>query len=232
MVIRAGAAIDQLEFETNKGRLMKGGGGGGKRHELTDINISRFTVYHGDRVNGLTVQYVKPFYPSVRLTTGDAIVEYIPPNTKLEIFESSTIKALESLKSTITKQRVSGGKASIGVEIEKVFKLGFEASTNRTFTNVDEAFEQFESTIVNETRTSFGPDEMHNFFVVSVDVWCNPAEGGYLVPFGKPQRIRLSQEQLHMLAGYWTFLGGRAVELVSGLRSIESFGERLLVAGE
>lgn len=219
LTIRAGAAIDRIEFYTSEGRSSVGGGGGGRRYDLKDVNAYKFTINHSDRVNGITIEYVKPFYPSEKIGAGNAILGYVPPNTTIELLSSDTLKILDSLKTTTTSQRSSSGKASIGVEIDKIFKLGFEASVNRSVTTAEEALRQYDQTIARSEKTTRTTGDRHGFIVTSVDIRCNPAEGGYLVSRGEPSFLLLDDDDLSGLVGYWTFVGGGAVEFVSGLQS-------------
>ncbi|WP_322889998.1 MULTISPECIES: hypothetical protein [unclassified Yoonia] len=235
IIARHGARLDAVRFETKSGLFVGGGGGGGKRSLLEDVNAYKFKVGVGRggssnslRITSLTVEYVKPYYQSQLLHTAPAIFSLVSPRQMYQSVVSEEIRRLDAWKTILQRQQTIELKQSITAEIVK----GVSATRSLTFTDqrttTREIREEIEKTVKSSETNSIVQGDEYGFVVGNVDILCNPAEGVYFVPRGTPALITVKSDEYNRLAGYWSFVGGRAAETVTGLGSNVFHGVPLL----
>lgn len=135
VVIRSGSDIDAIEFTTNKGKKIGGGGSGGDEMVLDNIRVVAIGGGAGARVDYLSIRYIEDFKPSiVEQRNIKVVLGYVAPNTTLKGFKSEESKTLDAYARAMSAK--SSYKYSASVEAEYFVKAS--ASTNIEFENSSE----------------------------------------------------------------------------------------------
>lgn len=135
VVIRDGSDVDAIEFTTNTGKTIGGGGSGGGETVLDNVRVVAIGGYSDSLVDYLSIRYIQNFMPStVEQRNIKVVLGYVAPNTTLKGFKSEESKMLDAYARAMSAK--SSYKYSASVEAEYFVKAS--ASTNIEFENSSE----------------------------------------------------------------------------------------------
>lgn len=124
ITIRSGSRVDKLEFKTNKGRSIGGGGSGGSPTTLTGIRVIAIGGRSGSRLDQIEITYVENYQPSeVVETRGQFVIGFVPQNTIMKEYTESTYKTSDSYEN-VTETMLSQ-QYNASVEAEYYAKVAF-----------------------------------------------------------------------------------------------------------
>jgi hypothetical protein len=135
VVIRDGSDVDAIEFTTNTGKKIGGGGSGGGETVLDNVRVVAIGGSAGSLIDCLSIRYIQDFKPSEVVQRNIKVVlGYVAPNTTLKGFKSEESKMLDAYARAMSAK--SSYKYSASVEAEYFVKAS--ASTNIEFENSSE----------------------------------------------------------------------------------------------
>lgn len=122
VVIRSGSRVDQLQFRTNKGRTLGGGGDGGDKHELNNIRVIAIGGRSAARLDQIQITYVEDYVPSTVLQErAQFVIAFTPQNTVMKEYSDTFYRTTDSYEK-ITETRLSQ-KYSASAEAEYYAKV-------------------------------------------------------------------------------------------------------------
>ncbi|KRB96441.1 jacalin-like lectin [Duganella sp. Root198D2] len=122
MSIRSGARVDQLQFQTNKGRTLGGGGDGGDPHQLSNIRVIAIGGRSAARLDQIQITYVDDYVPSTVLQErAQFVIAFTPQNTLLKEYSDTFYRTADSYEK-VTETRLSQ-KYSASAEAEYYAKV-------------------------------------------------------------------------------------------------------------
>lgn len=132
MIIRSGKRIDYLEFKTNKGNSIKGGGTGGSEQTFNNIRVLSIGGRSGKRVDKLNIMYIENYSPSsVVAKDVGFIISYTAPFCTFTQYEDSTYQTMDSYEKTTHSML----KQDYSASIEGEYFAKVSASTDITIEN-------------------------------------------------------------------------------------------------
>lgn len=124
ILIRSGSRVDRLEFTTNKGRKIGGGGNGGSETVLSGIRVVAIGGRAGTRLDQIQITYVEDYVPSTLVEQrGQFVIGFTPQNTVLKEYSESTYKTSDSYEN-VTETMLSQ-QYNASVEAEYYAKVSF-----------------------------------------------------------------------------------------------------------
>ncbi|WP_088892113.1 jacalin-like lectin [Leptolyngbya ohadii] len=157
IVVRSDWNIDFLEFQTNKGRTINGGGRGGKKDELENIRVIGLGGRSGDLLDKISVRYISNYQESRLIGTGQlAITNIIPPGETIEESVSTEIARLVSITRIWELVFGQGIGASADIPLE-AFKAKVASETNIKATTREEVKTEIRALVRTEQRRIFSP---------------------------------------------------------------------------
>jgi hypothetical protein len=124
ILIRSGSRVDRLEFTTNKGRKIGGGGNGGSETVLSGIRVVAIGGRAGSRLDQIQITYVEDYVPSTLVEQrGQFVIGFTPQNTVLKEYSESTYKTSDSYEN-VTETMLSQ-QYNASVEAEYYAKVAF-----------------------------------------------------------------------------------------------------------
>jgi hypothetical protein len=132
--LRSGERVDNLQFTTNKGRTLGGGGNGGGPHTLTGIRVIAIGGRSGEKLDQIAITYVENYQPSTLVEErGRFIIGFTAPGTILKEYTETTKMTSDSYEH-ITETMLSQ-QYNASVEAEYYAKVAF--STEIKYVNTE-----------------------------------------------------------------------------------------------
>lgn len=127
--LRSDAEVDYLQFTTNLGRQIGGGGDGGYVHtSKPNIRVIALGGRSGGRLDRIAIKFIEDYVPSKFLEKGHFIIGYTAQNTKLTRYSESIYNSMSSYE-RIT-ERMLQQKYSASVEGEFYAKVSASTEIN------------------------------------------------------------------------------------------------------
>jgi hypothetical protein len=159
ITIRSGSRVDNLQFTTNKGRKIGGGGSGGSEHILNNIRVIAIGGRSGSRLDQIQITYVEDYEASTLVEQrGQFVIGFTPQNTVLKEYSETTYKTSDSYEN-VTETMLSQ-QYNASIEAEYYAKVAFSTEikyVNTQLTTVKrELSEQLVSGKYTETTIKEG----------------------------------------------------------------------------
>ncbi len=205
--ISYGKYVDYIRFQTNKNRVIEGGGGGGdKRVQKNNIRIISIGV-HADRfVDKLTIKYVENYKPSqVVVKNVSFIVGFNGPGTELETYDNQRQKTFDAYRNVTEIMQAQTYEAS--VEAEYYAKVSFSTKLEYKSTNTTEIKNELEREQSSgyKRKITLGQEQV-GVKVVSGTIMVN-AGNYWFYPTGEIQYIVLKLDQVNNLRNKYDLTG-------------------------
>jgi hypothetical protein len=133
--IRSGSRVDSLQFGTNKGRQIGGGGDGGDFYELDNIRVIAIGGRADHRLDQIQITYVENYVPSrVLQERARFVIAFTPPKTTLVEYTENAFKTTEGYE--LVTQTMLSQTYGASVEAEYYAKVAFSTEIQYVNTSI------------------------------------------------------------------------------------------------